>query len=74
MFWVTVESKGFSADWIDNLIVDAGSSEEAIGLGKQYILDTFPCREIVTEAEAYRIRNDRSRVIGRLAGWQTTTT
>ena len=63
-FTIAVESQGYSADWVDNLIVIADSEAEAKELGEQFIRDGHPFRE-VTHSEAYTLEGE-GRVVGRL--------
>ncbi len=65
MFYtVAVDSRGFSADYSDLLLVVADATWEAKQLAEDFIQDTYPGREILS-SEAYVYGNAQNGVIGR---------
>jgi hypothetical protein len=66
IYVVTVDSRGFSADWIDNLIVSSHTAWEAKDKAEEFILEEHPTREILS-SEAYSLYiPDEAKVLGRL--------
>lgn len=62
-YQVTVDSSGFSADWIRDVIVVAADKGEACERAERQIKESWPM-ETVTSSEAHELGVDNARVVG----------
>lgn len=66
VYWVTVESRSFSADWSDNVIVVASDAATAGQLAVRSLRNWFPLRDDVCATDTYPLSLDTPRVVGLL--------